>query len=58
LLALWGARGKIPKWYDALAIWRDYAAGPVAGGAVESGHYVAEEAPDEVLGWLRRFLRG
>jgi haloacetate dehalogenase len=56
LLALWGAKGSIPKWYDALAIWRDYAAGPVIGGAVASGHYLAEEAPEEVLVWLGCFL--
>jgi haloacetate dehalogenase len=56
LLALWGAKGKIGAWYDALGIWRDYAAGPVEGGAVASGHYLAEEAPDEVLGRLATFL--
>ena len=56
LLALWGAKGKIATWYDALAIWRDYAAGPVEGGAVASGHYLAEEAPEEVLGRLATFL--
>ena len=56
LLALWGAKGAIPKWYDALAIWRDYASGPVTGGAVNSGHYLAEEAPEEVLVWLGGFL--
>ena len=56
LLALWGAKGSIPKWYDALAIWRQYAAGPVSGGAVNSGHYLAEEAPEEVLAALEDFL--
>ena len=56
LLALWGAKGKIATWYDALAIWRDYAAGPVEGGAVASGHYLAEETPEEVLGRLATFL--
>jgi haloacetate dehalogenase len=56
LLALWGAKGKIATWYDALAIWRDYAAGPVEGGAVASGHYLAEEAPEEVLSRLATFL--
>lgn len=56
LLTLWGAKGKIAIWYDALAIWRDYAAGPVEGGAVASGHYLAEEAPEEVLGRLATFL--
>jgi len=56
LLALWGAKGKIGAWYDPLAVWRAYAAGPVDGGAVASGHYLAEEAPEEVLGRLDAFL--
>jgi haloacetate dehalogenase len=56
LLALWGSKGAIPRWYDALSVWRDYATGPLEGGPVNSGHYLAEEAPEEVLGWLDRFL--
>jgi len=56
LLTLWGAKGKIGAWYDAIAVWRAYAAGPVEGAAVASGHYLAEEAPDEVLGRLDAFL--
>jgi haloacetate dehalogenase len=56
LLALWGAKGKVAEWYDALAIWRDYVRGEVSGGAVASGHYLAEEAPEETLAWLDRFL--
>jgi haloacetate dehalogenase len=56
LLALWGSQGAIARWYDALAIWREYASGPLSGGAVNSGHYLAEEAPEEVLAALDRFL--
>lgn len=56
LLVLWGRKGRIEAWYDALAIWRAYAAGPVEGGAVESGHYLAEEAPEAVLARLDTFL--
>jgi haloacetate dehalogenase len=56
LLALWGAKGKIGKWYDALAVWTQYSAGPVAGGPVASGHYLAEEAPGDVLDRLDAFL--
>ena len=56
LLALWGAKGLVHRWYDVPAIWRDYAAAEVTGGPVDSGHYLAEEAPEEVLGWLDRFL--
>lgn len=57
LLALWGAKGKIGQWYDALEVWRAYATGPVSGQAVNSGHYLAEEAPEEVLAALEPFLR-
>lgn len=57
VLALWGARGSLPRWYDPAAIWRGYAAGPLETGAVGSGHYLAEEAPEEVLARLEGFLR-
>jgi haloacetate dehalogenase len=56
VLALWGAKGSLPKWYDPAAIWRDWTAGPLATGAVASGHYLAEEAPEEVLARLEGFL--
>ncbi|BDG73435.1 alpha/beta fold hydrolase [Roseomonas fluvialis] len=57
LMALWGAKGSLPKWYDPAAIWRSYAAGRLETGAVASGHYLAEEAPDDVLARLDGFLR-
>ncbi len=56
LLVLWGAQGKIGGWYDALAIWRGYCSAEVIGGPVAGGHYLAEESPGEVLGWLESFL--
>jgi haloacetate dehalogenase len=56
LLVLWGAKGRIAQWYDALALWRRYADGPISGGAVPSGHYLPEEAPDDVLAHLLPFL--
>ena len=58
MLVLWGAKGRIGGWYDPLALWREYCAGEVRGGAVQSGHYLAEEAPEEVMGWLGAFLAG
>jgi haloacetate dehalogenase len=57
LLALWSARDELQQWYDVLAIWRDWA-GDVRGRAIDSGHYLAEEAPDEVYAELRDFFRG
>ena len=56
LLALWGAKGSIGEWYDVLTTWRSFSAGPVEGNAVSSGHYLAEEAPGEVLSALEPFL--
>ena len=56
LLVLWGAEGKIGHWYAPLDVWRDYSSGPVTGGPVPSGHYLAEEAPEEVLSALETFL--
>jgi haloacetate dehalogenase len=56
LLVLWGSKGKIGQWYDALAIWRQYCTADVTGGPVNSGHYLAEEAPTEVLQHFERFF--
>jgi haloacetate dehalogenase len=58
LLVLWGEKGRIAQWYDALALWRIYAAGLVGGASVPSGHYLPEEAPDSVLQHLLPFLAG
>ncbi len=52
-----GGKGRIGGWYDLLAIWRDYCDAKVTGAAVYSGHYLAEEAPGEVLAHLRAFLQ-
>ena len=56
ILTLWGARGKIGAWYDPLTIWRSYCAAEVTGAAVPAGHYLAEEAPAEVLDAFARFF--
>jgi len=56
LLALWGARGHIGGWYDPIALWREYCDAEVSGGPVEAGHYLPEEAPDEVVARLEGFF--
>src|SRR5579864_3351383 len=55
VLALWAGRGQLPKWYDVLGIWRDWAV-DVRGQPIDSGHYMAEEAPDATYSALRSFL--
>ena len=47
ILALWAKRGVIETCFDALKLWR-LRANQVEGEALQSGHYMAEEIPDEV----------
>ena len=56
MLVLWGAKARVAKWYDAPAIWRQYCTEVVTGGAVDCGHYIAEEAPEATLEWFSRFF--
>jgi len=55
LLALWGARGAMGRMHDVLASWREVA-DRAHGAAVDAGHFVAEEAPEETLDALEAFL--
>lgn len=55
LLALWGARGTVGALYDVLATWREKAV-DVRGRALDCGHNLQEEHPQEVLEELLAFL--
>jgi len=55
LLILWGEKGFIERKYDVLATWRERA-DHVQGHAIPSGHFLAEEAPEETYTALRAFL--
>ncbi|HTJ27246.1 MAG TPA: alpha/beta hydrolase [Candidatus Limnocylindria bacterium] len=55
LLALWAGRGEVGKWYDVLAVWRDWA-DDVRGFAIDAGHFIAEEAPDATYDALHAFF--
>jgi haloacetate dehalogenase len=55
LRVLWGANGVVGRCFEPLALWRA-AAGNVTGRAVDSGHYIAEEAPDAVLAEAAAFF--
>ena len=56
-LALWGANGVIQKCFDPLKEWRRVAA-HVTGESLPCGHYIPEEAPEQLLACLLPFLRG
>ncbi|MGE0387417.1 MAG: alpha/beta fold hydrolase [Gammaproteobacteria bacterium] len=55
VLVLWGDRGAARPDDPRLAIWRAWA-GEVTGHGLPCGHFLAEEAPDLVVGALREFL--
>jgi haloacetate dehalogenase len=57
VLALWGERGRVHQSFRPIDEWRRVSGGSVQGRPLPAGHFVAEEAPDEVLAELLRFLR-
>jgi len=56
-LVMWGRRSHTGRFYggDLLSIWRE-AASDVNGGALDTGHYLAEEAPLAVIEAFERFF--
>lgn len=55
LRVLWGAQGVVGRCFEPLKLWQA-AAADVSGHAVDSGHYIAEEAPDVVLAEAQGFF--
>ncbi len=55
VLALWGAKGPVARWYDVLEVWRAWA-DDVEGQPLDCGHYLPEEAPNATLEAIRPFL--
>ncbi len=55
LLVLWGDKGVVHRYFDPVADWRTVAT-DVRGRALPSGHYLAEEAPEETLAELSAFF--
>jgi len=51
---LWGAKAIINSWYDALAVWGEWAP-DLRGQAIDCGHFLPEEKPAETLAALRGF---
>jgi haloacetate dehalogenase len=56
VLVLWGGRGGLTTFYDdVLAIWREWA-DDVRGRAIDCGHFLAEESPEETYAELQAFF--
>ena len=55
LRVLWGANGVVGRCFEPLPLWQAVAE-QVSGRAVDSGHYIAEQAPAEVLAEAAAFF--
>ena len=56
LRVLWGAQGVVARCFEPLALWQQVAAN-VSGRAIDSGHYIAEEAPQALLAEVDSFFK-
>jgi haloacetate dehalogenase len=56
LYILWGGKGTIGALWDVLAAWREKSAASVTGKALDCGHFLQEERPDDLLAELRQFF--
>lgn len=54
--ALWGVHGMMERHFDVLACWRERASAEVTGRALDCGHFLAEERPDETAAELLAFF--
>ncbi|BDD60360.1 hypothetical protein MPDQ_000449 [Monascus purpureus] len=58
LRVLWGKKGVIEKSFNAIEDWKEVSATKeVDGHAVDCGHYIPEEAPQELLQNILEFFR-
>jgi haloacetate dehalogenase len=55
LRVLWGQHGTVGELFEPLALWAAVAR-TVSGRALDCGHYIAEERPDELIDEIRAFL--
>ncbi|MET0541271.1 MAG: alpha/beta hydrolase [Variovorax sp.] len=55
LKVLWGGQGVVGRCFDVLALWRERAV-DVSGHALPCGHYLPEEAPQQVADEARSFF--
>jgi haloacetate dehalogenase len=55
MLILWGERSGQGSGYDMLSVWRSHA-DDVTGHAIQTGHFIPEEAPDAVYNAFSEFF--
>ncbi|MEU1368980.1 alpha/beta hydrolase [Streptomyces sp. NPDC005803] len=58
LQVVWATLDDLPDLYgDVPAVWRDWAGDRLEGRPIESGHHIAEEAPEALVRAVRAFWR-
>ena len=56
LHVLWGAKNTVGCLWDVPATWREKSAASVTGKALDCGHFLQEERPEDLLAELRQFF--
>jgi haloacetate dehalogenase len=54
--ALWAGKGTVGVLWDVPATWRAKCAAPVTGRALDCGHFLQEEAPQDLMTELQQFF--
>jgi len=53
---LWGKRGVIGKQFNSIKIWQRYSNKKVYGTGINSGHFIPEQNPKQVIFELKKFF--
>jgi len=53
---LWGKKGVIGKQFNSIKIWQKYSNKKIIGKAIDSGHFIPEQNPKEVINYLKNFF--
>lgn len=56
LQVMWGEQGVVHRLFDAPALWRAQASGPMTERLMPAGHYIPEELPADTADALRGFI--
>jgi haloacetate dehalogenase len=55
-LVLWGSKGVVNRLFQPLLLWQAQCAGRVTGEALQAGHFIPEEMPQETADLLKGFF--
>ena len=53
---LWGKKGVIGKQFNSIKIWQKYSNKKIIGKTIDSGHFIPEQNPKEVIKQLKNFF--